>query len=328
MFLILNSKCSGRLQGKLLGAHEPIMNILLIDDDENLLKLLARPLKKYGHFISEANNGSQGWELFQENPHRFDILVTDLNMPVLGGVELLKRLREKEYDIPVIVISGCEDIQSVIEVLRLGAFDFLVKPFKATELLELLDKLETVQENQKRQLQNLPFFTEHIDISIHSHTQFIPSVGAFLQDRVKLFCKMHRIDIRNIGLCLHEALVNAIVHGNLEIPSVLKNEEPEQFEKLLQEREASSQYTNRHVTIRCQVTTKQLKFEIEDEGKGFNPQQIQFTNPTMMIPTGRGILIISAFMDEVSWNKNGNCITMIKHLQTVSQNDVSEKTPK
>ena len=90
------------------------MNILLIDDDENLLKLLTRPLKKYGHSIAEANNGSQGWELFRENPHRFDVLVTDLDMPILGGVELLKRLREKEYEIPVIVISGCEDIQSVI----------------------------------------------------------------------------------------------------------------------------------------------------------------------------------------------------------------------
>ena len=144
----------------------------------------------------------------------------------------------------------------------------------------------------------------------------ITTVGSFLQDRVKLFCKLHKINVRNIGLCLHEALVNAVVHGNLEIPSSLKNESSEKFEQLLQEREAIPEFAQRQVNIRCQVTTKHLKFEIEDEGKGFEPKTLRLSTPTLMIPTGRGILIITAFMDEVFWNNTGNCITMIKTLQT------------
>ncbi len=96
------------------------MNILLIDDEANLLKLLRRPLIKYGHSITEALNGKEGWELFLEHSHQFDVIVTDIKMPVLNGVELLKRLREKEYDTPVIIITGYEDMQSSIDVLRLG----------------------------------------------------------------------------------------------------------------------------------------------------------------------------------------------------------------
>ena len=292
------------------------MNILMIDDESNLLKLLRRPLTKCGHSITEAMDGKQGWELFLENTNKFDVIVTDIKMPVLDGVELLKRLRKKEYDTPVIIMTGYEDIQSSIEVLRLGAFDFLLKPFQAKELIDILEKLEAVQENRKRQFEDLPLFNENIEIIINSQTKMITTVGSLLQNRVKLFCSLHKINLRNIGLCLHEALVNAIIHGNLEIPSSIKNESPEEFEQLLRERETTPQYANRQVTIRCQVTGEQLIFEIEDEGKGFNPKTLHFSNPLQMIPTGRGILIITSFMDNVHWNDTGNRITMIKDLQT------------
>ncbi|MCP4400875.1 MAG: response regulator [bacterium] len=293
------------------------MNILLIDDDKFLLKMLRLPLRDGGHSLTEAVDGRKGWDCFMGNPHHFDVIVTDLKMPVLSGVALLKRLREKGYEIPVIIISGYEDIQSSIEVLRLGAFDFLLKPFEANELLEILEKLDTVQENQKRQLQDLPFFTEDIRISIHSQTHLIPSAGAFLQDRVKLYCKMHRIDVRNIGLCLHEAMVNAVIHGNLEISSSIKNKSPDEFESLLRRREADPHYAERLIDIRCRVTTEQLYFEIGDEGKGFEPKELQFSDPALMIPSGRGILIITAFMDKVFWNERGNRVTMIKNLTPV-----------
>ena len=292
------------------------MNILLIDDETNLLKLLRRPLIKYGHSITEALNGKQGWELFLEQSHKFDVIVTDIKMPVLDGVELLKRLREKEYDTPVIIITGYEDMQASIDVLRLGAFDFLLKPFQAQELFAILNKLEAVQENKKKQFMDLPHFYECIEICIYSQTQFITTAGAFLQSRVKPFCQLHKINVRNIGLCLHEALVNAIIHGNLEISSTIKNENPEKFEILIKEREVDPAYAERKVVIRCEITSDHLTFEIQDEGKGFDPGTLRFSDPLHIIPTGRGIFIITSFMDKVFWNAEGNMITMTKQLQT------------
>ncbi|GAK52375.1 response regulator receiver [Candidatus Moduliflexus flocculans] len=292
------------------------MNILLIDDDVNLLKLLRRPLARVGHSITEATDGKQGWDLFAEHPSKFDVLITDIKMPVLSGIELLRRLRDREYDVPVIIITGYEDIRSSIEILRFGAFDLLLKPFNAPELLEILGKLESLQDAQKKRLQELPFFKEQIQISIHSQPDIIPSVVAFLQDRLKLYCKLYKLNVRNIGLCLHEALVNAIVHGNLEIPSTLKNEASEQFEHLLAERAALPEYVSRQVSIRGEVTAEQLWIEIEDQGSGFNPAHLDLADPTKMIPSGRGLLIITAFMDHVSWNHSGNRITMIKYFSS------------
>ncbi len=139
-----------------------------------------------------------------EHSHQFDVIVTDIKMPVLNGVELLKRLREKEYDTPVIIITGYEDMQSSIDVLRLGAFDFLLKPFKARELIAILEKLEAVQENKKTSLLIYPTFMNTLKSTIQSQTQLITTAGTFLQNRVKSFCQLHKINVRNIGLCLHK----------------------------------------------------------------------------------------------------------------------------
>jgi anti-sigma regulatory factor (Ser/Thr protein kinase) len=121
--------------------------------------------------------------------------------------------------------------------------------------------------------------------------------------------------MRNIGLCLHEALVNAVIHGNLKIPSTIKNQSPEAFEQLIQKRESIPEFVNKPINIRCQITPEHLKFEIEDQGSGFDLNKMRNLSPTEMLPTGRGILIITSLMDEVSWNETGNCITMIKTLQ-------------
>ncbi len=290
------------------------MNILLIDDEPNLFKMLKRPLRQHGHTIIEAHDGKEGWKIFTEAANMFDVIITDIRMPVLDGLELLKRLREREYDIPVIVITGYEDIQASIEILRLGAFDFLLKPFEAQDLLDILTTLQEILDNKKRQIQELPFFTENIDIEIHSHTKFITTVGSFLQDRIKLFCQLYKLDERNISFCLHEALVNAIIHGNLEISSSLKNDSLEEYEQLWREREQMPEFANRKVRIRCEIQPEYLKFEIEDEGRGFDPNKVQQGDPVTMLPYGRGLLIITAYMDEVSWNGAGNHITMIKRF--------------
>lgn len=291
------------------------MNILLIDDQSDILKFLRRSLTKYGHSITEARDGKQGWEIFLNQPNTFDVIITDIEMPFMNGVELLKRLRENDYHIPVIIMTGHDDIQFPIEVLRLGAFDFLLKPFKAKKLLAILDKLEAIQVNKKKPLEDISCFTEHIELSILSQLKYVASAVSYLQNRVRLFCELHKIEMRNIGLCLHEALVNAVIHGNLEIPSTIKDQSPEAFEQIIQKRESIPEFANKPICIRCQITPEHLKFEIEDQGPGFDLNKMRNLSPTEMLPTGRGLLIITSLMDEVSWNETGNCITMIKTLQ-------------
>jgi anti-sigma regulatory factor (Ser/Thr protein kinase) len=209
-------------------------------------------------------------------------------------------------------MTGHKDIQFSIEGLRHGAFDFLLKPFQAKELLESLAKLESLHINKKKALEGVLQFHEHLEFTIPSQTSVIANAVSFLQDRVKLYCDFYNINLRNISLCLHEALANAIIHGNLELPSHLKNESPELFERLLHERQQLPQFADRQVQLHCQISPEHLKMEIQDQGKGFNFRSVQQPDPLKLIPSGRGILIITTLMDEVLWNECGNRITMNK----------------
>jgi anti-sigma regulatory factor (Ser/Thr protein kinase) len=121
--------------------------------------------------------------------------------------------------------------------------------------------------------------------------------------------------------------VNAIIHGNLEVSSALKEESWEQFEALVQEREASPEFGEKQVIVRCQITLEQIRFEVEDQGQGFDARDWQTSHPGNILAldecellmalskSGRGLLLITSFMDNVFWNDAGNCITMVKNLQ-------------
>jgi anti-sigma regulatory factor (Ser/Thr protein kinase) len=162
-------------------------------------------------------------------------------------------------------------------------------------------------------------------IIIPSQTAAIHATVLEFRRWIEQCCQKEETFTLNIGVCLQEALVNAIIHGNLEIPSNLKKHSWEQFETLLQERETLPKFANRQVIIRCQMQQDSIQLEVEDEGYGFNPNQIlpvmktyssetNATDPDSLLENGRGILIITSLMDAVFWNSRGNCITMIKNI--------------
>ncbi len=291
------------------------MNILLVDDDSHVRKLLSRTLAHHDHTVAEAPNGQDGWNVFIQQPEMFEVIITDIEMPKLNGIDLLKRLRVKGYTVPVIVMTGHKDIQYSIQMLRLGASDFLLKPFQFRDLLDSIEKLEALHMSKKKAFQEILCFSERIHMAIPSKIHLVPSAVSLLQDRIGLFCELHKIDIRNIGVCLHEALANAVIHGNLEIASSIKTESHDRFDELVSEREQAPHFGTRRVTVKCRLTHKMLEFVVSDEGPGFDPKSVTQPEAGNLFPAGRGILIMRAFMDEVSWNAQGNAVRLIKMLE-------------
>jgi two-component system, NtrC family, sensor kinase len=107
--------------------------ILLVEDDHLVMKYLVKQLTKHGFSILQAENGKIGWDLFLlESPI---LIITDIYMPVLNGFELLKRVTHTSPEIPVVVISGVGTMEDVISAIRLGAWDFLIKPFEDSKIL-------------------------------------------------------------------------------------------------------------------------------------------------------------------------------------------------
>jgi anti-sigma regulatory factor (Ser/Thr protein kinase) len=117
-----------------------------------------------------------------------------------------------------------------------------------------------------------------------------------------------------VGVALEEALLNAIHHGNLEVSSELRQEDDRAYRALIERRRGELPYQARRVEVRIRVFEKEVVFVIRDDGPGFDPAAVP--EPTDEVglsrPSGRGLLLIRRFMDEVSHNDRGNEITMIK----------------
>lgn len=106
--------------------------ILIIEDDNDINSLIAEALKKAGYECVQSYSGTEG--LFYAQSRPFSLIITDLMLPGLSGEELLPKLKEK-HNVPVIVVSAKDSLDSKVNLLQLGAEDYITKPFELPELL-------------------------------------------------------------------------------------------------------------------------------------------------------------------------------------------------
>ena len=102
-------------------------NILVVEDEQDMLLGLHKFLSKQGYSVQTAENGSIGAEKLKKSS--FDIVITDLKMPGIDGIELLRRIKESHSDTIVVMITGYGTVESAVEAMKLGAYDYIAKPF-------------------------------------------------------------------------------------------------------------------------------------------------------------------------------------------------------
>ncbi len=147
-----------------------MQEILVIDDTESIRSVLAEFLKDNGFDVTGAADGQAGLDLLKQR--RFDLFFVDLVMPGMGGMDLLRAARDRDINIPAIVITGFGTIQTAVEAMRLGAYDYITKPFILEELLitvnRALEYLKLRRENAslKRQLKERYDFRKMIGNSV------------------------------------------------------------------------------------------------------------------------------------------------------------------
>ncbi|HVQ55479.1 MAG TPA: response regulator, partial [Pyrinomonadaceae bacterium] len=111
--------------------------LLVVDDEKNLRLVIQRELTRQGHEAETAPDGQAAWELMEARD--FDVLLCDINMPRLDGMGLLRRLKEKMSNAPeVIMLTGQGTVETAIEAMKLGAYDYLTKPYRIAELSALV----------------------------------------------------------------------------------------------------------------------------------------------------------------------------------------------
>ena len=131
------------ISSKAEGESALIGRVLVVDDDKTLLKLMKEILTSRGHEVTAAADGQEAIDLLQTE--RFDLIITDIVMPRKTGLDVLKRARDIDPRYPVIVITGIPSEETTEKLIRIGAYEFIAKPFDNEKMLIAVTKLLAIK---------------------------------------------------------------------------------------------------------------------------------------------------------------------------------------
>jgi len=297
---------------------------ILVVDDTRTDRVLAKGLLerrpglealecRTGLSVLEAESGEQALEILQRES--IDLVLTDMMMPGMNGLELVETIRARFPLMAVILMTAHGSEEIAMQALHKGAASYVPKHKLARELLETVEdvlRLSTAERGQQRLMDSV----SRIESEFHldNDPSLIPAlIGHICENLRRLKCCAENERLR-VTVALSEALLNAMYHGNLEVGSELRETDEKSYRKLLEERRRSTPYAERRVHVVAYESPAEARYVIRDEGHGFDPSRLPDpTDPTNLEKvSGRGLLLIRTFMDEVRHNDKGNEIVMVK----------------
>jgi serine/threonine-protein kinase RsbW len=282
--------------------------ILIVEGNAELRTVLADALRELSHDVVTAADRSEA--ISREDLEEFDLIISDLAEYADSGVQIVSELKRKRLFVPVVVSSEEAQHDGIIKAFKMGASNYLRKPYEKEELRQIVEKTLGYKLRFVEDLKVLPFVREHIEFELPSDISLMNGVLHYLIERVAALGVI-KPDTSNLFIALDEAFVNAVKHGNRHDPHKI-------------------------VHITADLSPKEARFSIEDEGEGFNIAEIPDPrDPANLFKTsGRGVLLIYNIMDEVEYNERGNRLTMVKRpessldaelIKTLTPPDDSEK---
>lgn len=289
-------------------------SILLVDDNAVERRHLAGILAGAEYAVVEAANAAEALAAVRANVP--DAVVCDIHGSERDSLHLVASLRAEVPGVPVLVTAVFGSEELAVKALRAGASNYLPKRNLERDVLQVLDELLSVSQSQSQQavflgrmsavenefvIENNPDLVSHVVSHVES-----------MMSQMRQFSESERVQV---GVAVHEAVLNAIVHGNLEISSEMKAGDWSEYHAAVSERGRSDPYQGRRVTITVRATREpMLMVRVRDQGPGYDPSKLPDpTDPkNIEIGSGRGMLLIRTFFDTVQHSAGGNEITMVK----------------
>lgn len=278
--------------------------VLVVDDDEELHALTRAALERAGYEVISAHDAFEGLKLLGEQT--VDVALLDIMMPGMDGLEMLSRLRERNKDLRVVMMTAMSTPQTVVTAMRDQASDFLAKPFDVNELLSAVGSAVTLAP-MEIDIEVLSARPEWIELRV-------PCSLAALDPLERLMTQL-QIDLTpatrdSITYAFREMMRNAIEHGGKNDPT-------------------------QSVEVAYLLTPRLALYRIKDPGEGFNIEALHHAailNPDDdpvqhervreqlgMRPGGFGILIARNMVDEMIYNERHNEVVLIKYLDDVKE---------
>lgn len=320
--------------------HSPTMPIfdqstgvsVLFVDDEPDIRTSFRTRFNQQFPVLLASNGKEALDMLKgDSP--VTVVVTDIRMPLMSGLELLKESRILKPDLGFIMVSGHGDSDEIVSAFRLGARNFLRKPYRFAELeqaiFEEARRYELLKEQHRAKLgtQAVAKYMRNIDNLVYelpTQLDWINPLTSSLVDMLEAAQICDEESRSRVMLGLVEIFTNSVEHGNLDITGpekqVLKAQGERAWQDALERRMKEAPYRDRKVTVTVSVNSGMACFTVQDQGHGFDFSDLPDpTDPENLFKaSGRGILLARAFLDELRYTGNGNTVMLVKHRTPVA----------
>jgi DNA-binding NtrC family response regulator len=132
--------------------------VLLVDDEEEFVETLAERMRNRGMDVATSNSGGEALELVDKEP--YDVVVLDLQMPGMDGIEVLERIKQRQPDIQVVLLTGHATVEKGVEAMKHGALEFLEKPIDLSTLSEIIhqakaEKMILVEQDTEERIREI-----------------------------------------------------------------------------------------------------------------------------------------------------------------------------
>ena len=285
--------------------------ILVVDDEPLNLEIIGDVLDDPMYEVSNAENGEIAWQALLATASPPHLVLLDRMMPVLDGIELLRRIKaDKRFaDIPVVMQSAASSSHQIAEGVAAGAWYYLPKPYAPRDLLTIVHAaLTEVEEREaaRRAVSNRLSVLELLDVAeFEFHTL---QQAADLAISLAGFCP----DPARAAMGLSELLVNAVEHGNLGITYDQKSEmrRADTWESEIQRRQSDPVLGARRVRVLFRRLADRLTFTVIDQGEGFDWRRyLEFDPGRAFDPNGRGIAMArQASFASLDYQDKGNIV--------------------
>ncbi|MHC4934070.1 MAG: response regulator, partial [Planctomycetota bacterium] len=151
----------------------PKGRILAVDDQRYFRELIEGTLAERGFEVRTASSGDEALELLEQSV--FDVVITDLVMPVMNGTELVQRVKERDPEQDIVVVTGVVDVKSAVDAMRLGATDYLLKPYDRDMLVA---SLESILQRRRLSAERDRLLAENIEY-LGERSLFARALGLF-----------------------------------------------------------------------------------------------------------------------------------------------------
>jgi CheY-like chemotaxis protein len=295
--------------------------VLLVEDSPTQAVEIRMLLEEGAHQVMHVGNGKMAIDVLEQHP--IDIVVTDLEMPEMNGLELVEAMQLDFEHIPAVLVTarGSEALAS--QALQKGAAGYVPKNHLQKLLNDtIIDVLGVIRTDAS--------FAKLISTLQKNVFVFdLPNDSALISPLVGLLMQVipgmdliSGTDLVRVGVALEHALINAMYRGNLELgPSLTPAHRAIVYDDattdLIEKRKSTEPYKNRRVYVEATASKEEIRLIVRDEGNGFDTSKVPGRCDPKVLDTesGQGLVLMASFTDEMIFNNPGNEVTLIKRCR-------------